>query len=68
MVSNSIRGSTYALNVAHMNSGLHRVKLTASGVHTYFSLDTEKGAIRAHQTLLVESEITFEIGSSAGDL
>lgn len=68
MISNSVRGSAYALDVMHMNPGLHRIRLTADGVHTYFSLDPKKAAVRSHKALPVESEITFNIAPRVGKL
>ena len=62
MVRNALHGSSYALDLAHIEPGPHTVKLIAAGVHTYFSLDPTKAAVRSAPALSVDSEITFQLG------
>jgi hypothetical protein len=66
VVRSSLNGSAYSLDITFIKPGLHKVKLTAAGVHTYFSLDPEKASVRSSRPLPVESEITFKSGSNAG--
>jgi hypothetical protein len=66
VVKSSLDGSAYSLDITSIKPGLHKVKLTAAGVHTYFSLDPEKASVRSSRRLPVESEITFKSGWNAG--
>lgn len=63
-VRRTLSGSTFTLETPLLPPGRHTVKLTAEGVHTYFSLDPENAAVRSAQPLPVESEITLEVGST----
>jgi hypothetical protein len=60
-VSQFIRGSSYELSTARMLPGKHEVKLTAVGMHTYFSLDPEHAATRSFRKLPVESTIVVNL-------
>ena len=64
VIRSSISNLKYALDVSQLAPGKHTVKLIAAGVHTYFSLDPTKAAARPSHALPVESEITFELGST----
>jgi hypothetical protein len=60
-VSQSIQGTSYELSTAHMLPGKHEIKLTADGVHTYFSLDPERSAALSPRRLPVESTIVVNL-------
>lgn len=66
VIRSSLQGSSYTLDVTHMQPGQHKVKLTASGVYTYFSLGPEQATVRSKKALPVDSEITIELGSHSG--
>jgi hypothetical protein len=66
VLSHFITGSTYTIDTSHMKPGRHTIKLIAAGVHTYFSLNSEKPTTCSNRPLSVESEITVQLGSMIG--
>jgi len=61
-VATSIQGSSYSLDISHLESGTHRILLTAAGVHTRFSLDATRPAVLSPEPLPVQSEVSFDYG------
>jgi hypothetical protein len=65
LISSSLTGSSYTLDLSHLQSGTHHVQLTAVGVQTHFPLDASRRTERSTQPIPVTSEINFEYGTHA---
>ena len=61
LIRHLFKATSCELRVQNLSAGQHTVKLIATGVYTYFSLDPRRATIRSHHALPVESEITFEV-------
>jgi hypothetical protein len=59
MVAPSVKGTEYRLDLSGVKRGTHRVRLTAAGVYTHFSLDPLHATQLSPGKLPVESEISF---------
>ena len=58
-VAEHIQGQSYALSLAGVSGGKHRVTLIADGAHTYFDLSPARLASRSSKPLPVTSTIDF---------
>jgi hypothetical protein len=65
LIASSLTGSSYTLDLSHLQSGMHRVQLTAAGAQTRFPLDASRMTERSTQAIPVTSEVTFEYGKPA---
>ncbi len=65
LIAASLQGSSYTLDLSHLQSGMHRVQLTAVGAQTLFPLDASRRTERSTRPLPVTSEVTFAYGTSA---
>lgn len=61
----SLRGSSLSLDTSKWRPCEHRIRLTAKGVHTYFSLDPERETLRSPKPLPVVSEILVNVTAEA---
>jgi hypothetical protein len=59
VVADKLQGNSFALSLAAIPPGKHRLTLIARGVHTYFDLSPAQLTTRSSQPLPVVSEIEF---------
>jgi hypothetical protein len=64
-VAEHIQGQSYALSLAGVSGGKHRVTLIADGAHTYFDLSPAQLASRSSKPLPVTSTIDFTYAPGA---